>query len=285
MQLVRVIQVGMDVDGDQIPDLDSSRIYYLGQSLGAIYGTEFLAVEPGVHVGVANVAGGSGIESNRLSIVFRPTIGAYLASRSPSLLNAVGITHLDGVPVGASRFDENMPLRDGLPLRVNLANGTARIIQSPVINIVAGAMLIQKLIEYTEWVSQAGNPVAYAPHLRSVPLAGMLPKSVIYQFAKADQITPNPANTALLRAGELADCATFYRHDLAFAENALLPKNPHSFLTSINIPAFRQIALGAQEQAATFFASDGATVIHPNPERFFEVPISDSLPERLNYIP
>ena len=50
MQLVRVIEVGMDADGDGVADLDPSRIYYLGQSLGGIYGTEFLAVEPSVHV-------------------------------------------------------------------------------------------------------------------------------------------------------------------------------------------------------------------------------------------
>ena len=38
MQLVRVIQVGVDVDDDGHPDLDQSRIYYVGQSLGEILG-------------------------------------------------------------------------------------------------------------------------------------------------------------------------------------------------------------------------------------------------------
>ena len=61
--------------------------------------------------------------------------------------------------------------------------------------------------------------MAYAPHLRKDPLAGVPAKSVIVQFAKGDQIVPNPATTALFRAGDLADRATFYRHDLAFAEN------------------------------------------------------------------
>src|SRR5207253_6223449 len=41
-QLVREIQVGMDVDGDGVPDLDASRIYYAGQSFGGIYGTMLL---------------------------------------------------------------------------------------------------------------------------------------------------------------------------------------------------------------------------------------------------
>jgi len=36
MQLVREVQVGMDVDGDGVPDLDAQRIYYAGQSFGGI---------------------------------------------------------------------------------------------------------------------------------------------------------------------------------------------------------------------------------------------------------
>src|SRR5262249_55628415 len=110
-------------------------------------------------------------------------------------------------------------------------------------------------------------------------------KSVIYQFAKGDQSGPNPTNTAILRAGGLADRTTFYRHDLAYAENPGLPKNPHVFLTSIDNAAFAVIARGAQEQAAIFFASDGRVIIHPEPARFFEVPIVLPLPQRLNFIP
>jgi hypothetical protein len=283
MQLVRVIEVGVDADGDGVADLDPSRIYYLGQSLGGIYGTEFLAVEPSVHVGVLNVAGGLG-GNNRLSPIFRAAVGTSLASRAPSLLNAPGVTSLDGVSVLGPRFDENMPLRDGVPLTVRLTDGTERVIQSPVINTVSGAMPIQEVLEHYEWVSQSGDPLAYAPHIRKTPLAGVPAKSVIYQFAKGDQIVPNPAATALLRAGDLADRATFYRHDLAFAENPQLPTNPHGFLATLDIPGFRAITRGAQQQVATFFATDGAAVIHPEPARFFETPIGGPLPEGLNYI-
>jgi hypothetical protein len=284
MQLVRVIEVGMDVSGDGGTDLDPSRIYYFGQSLGGMYGTAFLAVEPDVQAGVLNVAGGSAIESRRLSTVFRASVGASLAARSPSLVNGPGVTQIDGVSVSGPFFDENMPLRDGVPLNVRLADGTQRVIQSPVSNTVPGAMQIQEVIEHIEWVSQSGNPVAYAPHIRKSPLAGIAAKSVVYQFAKGDQIVPNPTTTALLRAGDLADRATFYRHDLAFAENPQLPTIPHGFLTRLDIPGFRAIARGAQEQIATFFATGGAVVIHPEPSRFFEVPIQEPLREELNYI-
>ncbi|MCA1595067.1 MAG: hypothetical protein LC772_01365 [Chloroflexi bacterium] len=268
-----------------IRNLDPSRIYYCGQSLGGIYGTVFLAVEPAVRVGVANVPGGSAIESARLSTIFRRTVGRSLASRTPPLLNGPAVTSLDGVAVLSPGFDENMPLRDGATLKVRLADGTDRIIQSPLTNRVTGAMRIQEVFEHTEWASQSANPVAYAPYLRRSPLAGVPAKSVLFQFAKGDQVVPNPASTAILRAGELADRAIFYRHDLAYAENPLLPKIPHAFLTNIGLAAFREIALGAQRQIATFFSSDGNTLIHPDPARFFEVPIELPLPENLGYIP
>jgi hypothetical protein len=45
------------------------------------------------------------------------------------------------------------------------------------------------------------------------------------------------------------------------------------------------IALGAQTQIATFFASDGMDIIHPEPAKYFETPIQGPLPEDLNYIP
>jgi hypothetical protein len=283
MQLVRVLEVGVDVDGKGAADLDSSRCYYLGQSLGGIYGSAFLAVEPNIHAGVLNVGGGLG-GNNRLSPIFRAAVGASLAARIPPLLNSPGIVSLDGVSVLGQRFDENLPLRDAAPVTVRLENGTERVIESAVINTIPGAAQIQAVLEHTEWVSQSGDPLAYAPHLRNSPLAGVAAKAVIYQFAKGDQIVPNPATTALLRAGDLADRATFYRHDLAFAENPQLPTNPHGFLATIDIPAFQAITQGAQEQIATFFATDGALVIHPEPARFFETPINLPLPEGLNYL-
>jgi hypothetical protein len=284
MQLVRVAEAGMDVDGDGARDLDPSRLYYFGNSGGAEVGTIFLAVEPGVHAGVLNVPGGTPLDwtptSGRRSI----ELGGDLASRTPSLINSPGIISIDGVPVSGPHFNENLPLRDGLPLKVGLADGTSHVIQSPVMNTVAGAMAIQEALENREWVHMLGDPVSYAPHLRKDPLVDVPAKSVLIQFAKGDQNVTNPRTTALLRAGDLADRATLYRHDLASAENPALPKNPHQFLIMVNDPAVRQVALGYQSQIAAFFASDGTVVIHPEPSRFFETPIVGSLPEQPNFI-
>src|SRR5262249_33722305 len=94
MQLVRVIEVGIDVDGDTVPDLDASRIYYVGHSLGGMYGTLLLAVEPSVHAGVLNGDGGPNIDVRRLSPVNRPALGANLAAWVPSLINIGGVQWL-----------------------------------------------------------------------------------------------------------------------------------------------------------------------------------------------
>jgi hypothetical protein len=265
MQLVRVIETGgMDVDGDGSTDLDGSRIYYFGQSFGGIYGTKFLAVEPSVRVGVPNVPGGPIIEIARLSPVFRPLITAALGGRTPSLLNALPMTP----PLFG--FNENIPLRN-LP---------------PVTNTVVGAMEIQQVIENTEWVSQSGNPVAYASHIRKDPLEDVPEKAVIIQFAKGDQTVPNPTATAILRVGDLADRTLYFRNDLAFAANPATPKNPHTFLTNIAVPAVAAFAVGAQQQISMFFATDGGTVIDPDGVGpFFEVPLAGVLPEELNFIP
>lgn len=77
--------------------------------------------------------------------------------------------------------------------------------QPPVINTVPGAIEIQQLFENTEWVSQSGTPVAYAPHFQHQPLDGVPAKSVIIQFAKGDKSLPNPLTTAMLRAGDLKE--------------------------------------------------------------------------------
>jgi hypothetical protein len=260
MQLVRVIQTGgLDLDADGTGDFNPARIYYFGQSFGGIYGTMFLAIEPDVRVGVPNVAGGPTIEIIRLSPVFRPLFNGAVAVRG--LANAPS-------PVIAN---ENFPLRN----------------EPPRINNVAGAMDIQRFMDNSEWAGQIGAPVSYAPHIRKDPLPDVPAKTVIFQNAKGDQTVPNPTNTAIIRAGDLADRWTFYRNDLANAANPATPKNPHTFLTNIVGGGLAPtVAIEAQTQIAIFFASDGAAVIDPDGAGpLFEVPIVPPLPETVNFIP
>jgi hypothetical protein len=290
MQLVRVIEVGMDVAGNGSRDLDPSRIYYFGQAVAAMYGTTLLTIDPSVRAGVLNNAAGPQIDNQRLGSN-RGNIGTSLAARTPPLVNSPGIVTIGGIPAGVHPFNENMPLRDGTPLAVSLADGTSYYIRSPVINTVQGAMEIQEAVDQAAWVTQSGDPIPYAPHIRLHPLPGVPAKSVIFQFAKGDQVAPNPATSRILRAGDLADRTTFFRNDLAYADDHAVPKNPHRFMVDIDIPALTRIGLGAQRQIAAFFASDGqftddlSDVTTRDGTPLFEVPVVGPLPEDLNYIP
>lgn len=266
MQLVRQIEVGMDIDGDGQRDLDANRIYYAGQSFGGIYGTMLLGVERNIKAGVPNVPGGSIVEIARLSPAFRILTGLSLATRQPVLLNLPPTAELP-VPLN---FNENLPLRD----------------QPPLVNTVPGAMAIAELLDRNEWVQQPGNPVSYAHLIRQEPPWGHAAKPVILQFAKGDVTVPNPTSSAIVRAGGLQQHTTYFRNDLAFAANPGVPKNPHTFLTNIGIAAAAPLAVAAQMQIARFFASQGTQVIDPDgPGPLFETPIQGDLPEALNFIP
>ena len=277
MQLVRQIEVGVDVDGDGSADLDKDRIYYSGQSFGGIYGTIFLGVEDGIKAGAPNVPGGSITEVARLG-VFRFLTAIALASRQPQLLN---VAPTPGVPLPFNlNFDENMPLR----------NEAVRT------KAVPGAGAIQVLLERNEWVQQSGNPVSYAAGIAKDPPRGHAAKPVLFQFAKGDVTVPNPTTSAIIRAGGLADRTTFFRNDLV-ASFPGVAKNPHTFLNNLAAGgASAAIAVAAQTQIATFFASNGAGSVDPNlvlaqllggplPFKAFEVPVSLPLTETLNYLP
>jgi hypothetical protein len=273
MQLVRVIEVGVDVDGDGVMDLDPSQIFYFGLSFGGgALGQLFMAVEPDVKVGVlASPAGmNSRFDLIRMRPAGRPQAGEALAARVPPLLNSPGLTSWGGVPVAGPFFNENIPLRN-LPI---------------VINQVAGAMDIQKYFDEIAWIAASGDGVSYAPHIRKEPLTGMSPKSILINFGKGDESAPNPRTTQLLRAGGYADVATFYRNDLAYAEDNTVYKNPHTYVQKWMLPGLSgPIGRGGMEQFAIFLASHGKTIVHPEPARFFEVPISPPLPEDFSYIP
>jgi hypothetical protein len=110
--------------------------------------------------------------------------------------------------------------------------------------------------------------------------------SHIYALHSRTLFWISPGKSALLRADDLSDQATFFRNDLLFVANSTVPKTPHLFPTR-STPGLPEqpIALGAQQQIATFFASDGTVIIHPEPAQYFKVHIMLPLPEDLNFIP
>jgi len=84
----------------------------------------------------------------------------------------------------------------------------------------------------------------------------------------------NPANSALIRAGNLMGSTWEYRHDIALGLAPDLPLNPHPFLvlfvslggSTIQLPGIDalSISLDAQGQIAGFLSADGGSIPNPN---------------------
>ncbi len=266
MQLAREIQVGVDIGGNGGRDLDPARIYYVGHSQGAILGTTLLALDPSIRAGVLVAAGGPNVDIYRLGTL-RQILGKDLGNRIPSLLNPA-------VPEDPAKpshsFVDNIPLRN----------------QPITTSAVPGAMAIQQVIENMRWVAQLVDPVAFAPYLRAAPLPGNAAKRVLLIVAKGDRTVPNPTSTAIIRNGNLADCTTLYRADLAYAANpTVMPNNPHDFFDDVD-SAEKPFALAAQRQIAVFLKTDGKSIVHSEGDSpIFETPIVGPLPEGVDFFP
>jgi dienelactone hydrolase len=277
MRLTRVLQVGVDVDGDGTPDLDPNRVYYFGQSLGGFIGFPFAALEPSVRASVLSEAGGSFADALRLNAAgpFRTFLGRLLA-RTPSLLNLAPGAPDPINPGNPLAFDENLPPR----------------CPEPCTNTVAGAIAIQNEIERIEWAEQSGDPIAYAPHLRKEPLDGVPVRPVLIPFGQGDPVAATTTIGNLLRAGDLADRTIYFRTLDAYAQLHQQPSAAqlHEWLVSIAGPNISGpggcFALAGQESADTFLASDGTVTVDPDtfldpllcPSPFFETPITGPLP-------
>ena len=268
-------------------NLDPNRIYYLGQSLGAIYGTLAHAVEPHIRAAVLNGDGGPFSDDARLAISSRPLGAAYLGMNNPALLN---VPPAQPEEYFHDAFNDNYVYRD-----------------SPVvINNVPGALDIQAAFETAEWLNMLGDPLSFAPHLKTAPLAGLSPKQTMFQIGLGDLEVPNPMNTQVIRAANATFSSWYLRFDRAVASHPELlattyagvgfPILPHRILSNPTIfdpalPAETSIALAEQQQVARYFADDGKT--NPDPNQFltggpysgvrlFEVPWL--LPTRLNFL-
>ena len=263
-------------------NLDPSRIFYVGQSFGGNYGTLFHAIEPAVSRAILNATGGSMVDVSRLAISARPLGAYYLATNNPSLLN------VPPAPPQAyfhDAFNDNYVLRD----------------QPVVVNTVPGAMPIQAAFEVAEWLNIVGDPLAYAPHLKPLPLDGVPAKQTLFQFGFGDLEMPNPTESAVVRAADGLDKTWLFRFDIAaqmhpellgitFPNNPL-PIMPHRYLsnpTIFSIPAEQSVSMAAQRQVAQFFQGQD----NPDPNPFLTAPFAGvnlfenpaSLPETLNFL-
>jgi hypothetical protein len=269
LSLVRLIQGGVDADGDSQVDLNPSRIYFLGQSLGAFSNLPFVTFTQAVRASFFLVpAAGTAIESRRLSPSFRPATGSLLAERTPSLLNSAdGLTSLGGITVSEPFFNENVPFRDA----------------PPAINHIAGAMAIQCLFDRIEWKSQTGDGAVFARTLRKSPLENARARPTVIFLGRGDQSAPLADTGSLVRDGELEDRTVLYRHDLFFASNPTSVKNSHTVYRFQGATApTNPITVAIQEQFSQFFESDGTALNRTSP--YLETPMRSPLPTGLDFI-
>lgn len=156
----------MDVDGNTAADFDGSRIAFVGQSLGAIVGTTFLALEPTVNVALLNVPGGGIANLLNGSPTFGPRIRA-------------GISAASGIPQTDPRFPGTLGqfllitqtvIDSGDPINyARLATGKRILLQEVV---GGGSVLPDQVVP---------NTVAGAPLSGTEPLIANLGLSTITQ--------------------------------------------------------------------------------------------------------
>ena len=258
MQLLRVLREGGDLDGDGRAELNGARTYYIGQSLGAFYGTLLHAVEPELQAATLNVGGGSAV----------PTMlyGAERRAELQELLNRLGFP---AFPAGA-----------GLPLRYE----EVRVISDPM--LAAWHNFLADL----EWLEAPGAPASFAPHLKSATLPGVPIKRTLFQMARGDQTVPNPSNSLLIRAANMLESTSVYRHDLALRQVSNLPQNPHVYLAGIGPLAATVLGFAAQTEAVQYMTGTGDEIPDVNPfvALFFRNPVFErprAYYEDLGYTP
>lgn len=229
-KLIREIEGGIDFDGDGRRDLDANRIQYLGQSLGAMYGSILMGLEGNLQGGVLNVGGGSAIETARYSPTLRTVLALYFTLTHPEVLS--GFLQLPDPLLG--RYQEVRVLSD------------AR----------SGPYL--EYLDRIQMLESDGAPASFGPFLKQATLYGNGIKRVMFQYAVGDQTVPNPSNGQLIRGAFEYDLVSLYRHDLAREALPSLPANPHAYLAAFAElrPETLMIGGAALYQAVQFLESN-----------------------------
>jgi len=168
MQLENLVTSGTAIEPTTGLRLDPTRIYYSGNSLGAMYGTLVTAVDANVPTAALDVGGGSPLDINRWSIAFNSYAQELVAGRVPSLLNE------------GSSYNENYVLRN----------------QPVDVDTVPGAIAIQNFFEELDWLQENGDPLSYATHFNLTPLPNVPAKSALFTYDLGDQSVPNPMQSA-----------------------------------------------------------------------------------------
>lgn len=153
----------MSVDGDGTPDLDGSRIFFVGQSLGSMVGLNFVALDPTVNTAVLSVPGGGIARLLDGSPTFGPRIRAGLAA--------------SGVVAGTPTYDSflgaaQQAVDSSDPVNFAAFAATDRILLHEVVGIAGGTVAAGNATDQVIPNSVAGAPLSGTePLIRALGLA------------------------------------------------------------------------------------------------------------------
>jgi hypothetical protein len=230
LQLVRVIEHGLDLDGDAASDVDPGRLGYLGVSLGGVIGGVFTAIEPDVTTAVLNVPGGRLSQLTGASSPFAEPFLARFAAESGIPVRVCG-----GAPTAAACAGD-----------ADCAAGeTCR--RNPDFTLLLEAATL-------DWQTQLdpGDGSAYARALRLEPSTAA-PRAVLVQEGIGDMVVANPLTEALARAIALPADRADEAPDGVAGLWRFPPPTGHGIL---GLPEVRA-------QAITFLATRGRTLASP----------------------
>ncbi len=211
----------MDYDGDSNADFDTSKVYFLGHSLGAMVGSVFAALEPGVRDITLAMPGGGIAKLLDGSVTYGPRIAAGLAA--------------NGVIKGTAQYESFM--------------GAAQTLMDSgdPLNYTAGATTGRGVLMF-EVVGDGGN---------SLP-DQVIPNNV-FADAPAGTVPAPLSGTDPLAAvmGLTNVSATVSGADL----KALVRFTSGSHASLLNPADDATVTTVMQSAAAAFFASDGQQVL------------------------
>lgn len=230
-QVVRVLrgqgasslQGRLTADGN-LATLDTTKLTYLGQSLGALLGTNFLAVHPDITTAVLNVGGAPiiGIFTDPKS-VFSPQLTAFFKSIGIEPDTASYYSTLDSIrwildpgdPINLGRNLRKRPVVSPLTMQANAAKRV--ILQESGIDTVIP----------NEWTRrlgvELGLPLDANQHLMGIDGEGASPSNVSTFFANADHGALFNFTVPSLTAAIQNQAVTYLQSGLAGTPQVLPP--------------------------------------------------------------
>ena len=174
LQLIRLLQLHNDIDGDGKGDLDMTRLTYLGVSLGGIMGPELLAVSPDIHLAVLAVPGG------RISAIISD--GSIFSIVATVMQNSLNVTDSD-----VARF---YPVMQALVDRGDAASYGPHILKNRLPGAGAqGTSVLSQMVIADEYVPNAANRALIRAMdipimgeiLQDVGVVGVAPKAPFHE--------------------------------------------------------------------------------------------------------